>query len=138
MYKYGIINKIPLYKNIWQMILNFLPESHWYKLKRQNTSFYQLIKDACIENDIKYLASTNLIESVIKMGANDWNRGLYGACEGGHKEMAVYMISKGANYWNQGLGGACKGGHKEMADYMISKGATKCDNYFCTDNHKKN
>ena len=118
------------------MILNFLPESHWYKLKRQNTSFYQLIKDACIEDDIKYLASANLIESVIKMGANDWNSGLYGACKGGHNEMANYMVSKDAYIWDWGLYGACQGGHKEMADYMISKGAIECYNCFCIDSHK--
>ena len=33
------------------------------------------------------------------------------------------MISKGANDWNYGLDGACEGGHKEIVNYMISKGA---------------
>jgi len=59
----------------------------------------------------------------------DWNWGLYGACQGDHKELAEWMISKGASSgvvidWNWGLKGACEGGHKELAEFMINKGAT--------------
>jgi len=33
------------------------------------------------------------------------------------------MIEKGANDWNWGLQGACEGGHYELAEWMIEKGA---------------
>jgi len=35
------------------------------------------------------------------------------------------MISKGANDWSSGLYCACKGGNKEIAILMNKKGATK-------------
>ena len=60
---------------------------------------------------------------MISKGANDWNRGLYGACTSGHKEMIELMISKGSDNWNLGLYGAYRYGHKELIEYMISKGA---------------
>ena len=62
---------------------------------------------------------------MISSGANDWNRGLLGACLGGHLELAKLMISKGANDWYRGLYGACEGGHLELAQLMISKGISK-------------
>ena len=34
------------------------------------------------------------------------------------------MIEKGADDWDGGLEGACYGGNRELADYMIEKGAT--------------
>ena len=32
-------------------------------------------------------------------------------------------MSKGADNWNRGLRGACQGGHTEIINLMISKGA---------------
>ena len=49
--------------------------------------------------------------------------GLNGACQGGHKDLVLFMIEKGANDWNWGLNGACQGGHKDLALLMIEKGA---------------
>ena len=49
-------------------------------------------------------------------GAYDWNGGLFGACEGGNKEVIELMIEKGANNWNEGLFGACEGGNKEVIE----------------------
>ena len=60
---------------------------------------------------------------MIEKGANDWDGGLEGACEGGNKETVEMMIEKGANNWNEGLEGACEGGNKEIVDLMIEKGA---------------
>ena len=53
-----------------------------------------------------------------------WNWGLFGACQGGNRELAELMIEKGANDWNGGLFGACRSGNRELADFMIEKGAT--------------
>src|ERR1700679_3012975 len=124
MTEYGKIANIKLYKNIWSTIIKYLPETDRYICKRINKSFYQIVKKLCIVGNIKELAENNLIESIILMGNRcNWNDGLEGACRGGHKEIADYMISKGANDWDWGLEGACLGNRKEMADYMILKGA---------------
>lgn len=52
-----------------------------------------------------------------------WNMGLYGACHGGHRDLAELMIERGSKYWNLGLMGACQGGHRDLVDLMIEKGA---------------
>jgi len=64
---------------------------------------------------------------------NDWNTGLYGACEGGHLELAEYVIYLGAHdhgehifNYNQGLSRACGEGHQDLIELMIQRGATYC------------
>ena len=52
----------------------------------------------------------------------NWNCGLYGACEGGHRELTEWMVEKGARDWNLGLRSACQGGHRGIAEWMIDKG----------------
>ena len=37
------------------------------------------------------------------------------------------MIEKGATNWDGGLYGACQGGHLDLAKLMIQKGATECN-----------
>ena len=60
-----------------------------------------------------------------------WDSGLEGACLGGHRDLAEFMIQKGATDWNYGLYNACSGGHRDLAELMIEKGATKCYNRLC-------
>ena len=64
-----------------------------------------------------------LVELMISKGADNWNDGLAGACQGGHTEIVKLMIKKGATNWNGGLYRACKGCHKELIELMIIKGA---------------
>lgn len=72
----------------------------------------------------KYCKANNITEIyLIQNEPVNWNYGLYGACEGGHKDLVLVMIKNGANDWNRGLGGACKGGHKDLVLFMIEKGA---------------
>src|ERR1700690_1304101 len=52
----------------------------------------------------------------------DWNLGLRGACEGGHLDLVMMMISRGANDWNFGLEYACRGGNIALVELMISRG----------------
>jgi hypothetical protein len=66
---------------------------------------------------------------MINLGATNWNRGLQGACIGGHLELAQLMITKGVNNWSVGLREACKGCHMKLVFLMISYGATYC--YHC-------
>ena len=67
--------------------------------------------------------SRELVELMIRQGADDWNEGLHWACKGGHKEIVELLIEKGADGWNWGLYGACRGGHKELVEFFIEKGA---------------
>ena len=68
----------------------------------------------------------DLAELMIAKGAINWDWGLGGACHGGHRDIVELMITKGAANWNEGLYGACRGGHRDMAELMIAKGATYC------------
>jgi hypothetical protein len=56
---------------------------------------------------------------LIKLGADCWNDGLESACKGGQPEMVLLMSQKGASSWYRGLYGACIGGHKELVLTMI-------------------
>lgn len=73
--------------------------------------------DAC-QNGDRYL-----VNSLIVLGATDWNLGLEGACIGGHIDLVQLMISKGSYFWATGLVRACISGHLEIAKLMLSKGA---------------
>jgi hypothetical protein len=64
---------------------------------------------------------------MIDKGANNWNLGLSYACQGGHREIVQWIIDKGANEWNSGLRSACYGGHQEIVQWMIEKGANDWD-----------
>ena len=57
-------------------------------------NYFENVKDIKIED----------IQQMIKNGANDWDTGLNGACEGRHVEIVKLMIEKGANDWDAGLG----------------------------------
>lgn len=52
----------------------------------------------------------------------DINQGLYGACNAGNFEMVEFMIAKKAFDWNGGFDRACRGGHIRIAKLMIIKG----------------
>ena len=59
---------------------------------------------------------------MMELGAKDWDAGLEFACEGGHRDLALFMIKQGAHVWAHGLYGACKGGHKELVLLIIKQG----------------
>ena len=60
--------------------------------------------------------------------SNNVDNGLYGACIGGHLELANLMIENGATDFDIGLECACQGGHLDLANLLIAKGATDFDN----------
>jgi hypothetical protein len=75
-----------------------------------------------------YFGSLELVEWIApKIIGWDWNEGLRGACQGGHQDIAQWMIEKGADNFSLGLRGACRGGHRSMAEWMIEKGAVCWD-----------
>ncbi len=100
---------------------------------------------ACKNNDM------NEVLKQINKGETDYNDGLSGACLGGHKELALFMLNQHndndlvcltintylhnpgdsvllsindpVEALNTGLFNACRGGHKELVELMISRGA---------------
>jgi ankyrin repeat protein len=57
--------------------------------------------------------------------------GLSGACEGGNIEIVNLMIKKGADDWDDGLDYACDGGYTEIVKLMLIKGAD-VSNFYST------
>lgn len=64
MSEYGSIGTIKLYKNIWILIIKYLPEVYWSKIKTSK-SFNQLIKELKIKDHAIILAKNGYIESLI-------------------------------------------------------------------------
>ncbi len=64
-----------------------------------------------------------LVKLAIKQGATDYNGGLRNACMSGHSDIVYFMLDKGANSYNNGLSEACYSGHIKLVELMISKGA---------------
>ena len=64
------------------------------------------------------------VNELVRQGASV-NYGMYGAAQGGHKELVDLFVKKGANYWNSGMRGAAEGGHKELVDLFVKKGANE-------------
>lgn len=81
----------------------------------ENTKDNQLVLDL---NRGFYYACTHgssnmqMINLLISKGANNWNYGLAGACNGVDMDLVQLMISKGANDWNLGLAEVCDGKYK--------------------------
>ena len=51
----------------------------------------------------------------------NWNYILYYACKGGNHDIINLIIFQGANDVERGLIGACEGGHLEIAEIMYSQ-----------------
>lgn len=60
---------------------------------------------------------------MIEMGATDFNRGLYIACENGVFAIVELMIEHGATDFNSGLSVVCKHKNLKLAKLMVEKGA---------------
>ena len=87
----------------------------------------ELVRQGAYVNSGMYGAAEGghkeLVDLFIKNGANDWNDGMRGAAIGGYKELVEFFIEQGANHWNSGMCGAAEGGHKELVDLFVKKGA---------------
>jgi hypothetical protein len=57
----------------------------------------------------------------------NWNLGLEGACVVGDPDLVNFMIKKGANAWDNCLYFACQRGHPKIVKIMIENGAVWCD-----------
>ena len=107
------------------------------RLRAISTCFHRVIPDTAhdyrhgtIDSQLLRAAKggyIDVIELLIRKGANDWNYGLYGACRGGSIEAAKLMIRRGANQWTVGFWCACCGGSLELVKLMIEMGADRWD-----------
>ena len=124
---YGNLNK-----DTWSIIINCLPETHWKNFKCLNKSFEKLIKSDLMikKQSFSKLCKYGHIESLLIFIKNNpiqyWNRGLFYACLGNHKEIINIMYCQGANEHKYGLFGACQGGNKNLINAMISMISEKC------------
>ncbi len=93
-------------------------------IMKENFNYWDLnwgLTGACLNGHIE------IVNLMIKYGADDWNGGLTSACSGGYIEIVKLMIDKNAadesTNWNGGLAYACHGGHREIINLMIKYGA---------------
>jgi hypothetical protein len=68
----------------------------------------------------------DLVNLMISKDAYDFDYALMYACRGGHKDLMVLLIIRGINNFDYGLFGACEGGHKDLIKLMIAYGARNC------------
>ena len=54
-------------------------------------------------------------------GTENWNWGMEGAAEGGHRDLVDFFIAKGANYWDTGMHYALQGGHQNLVKFFRQK-----------------
>jgi ankyrin repeat protein len=73
-----------------------------------------------------------IIEYLVSLGVNDFNKIMCLAAEKGHRDFVEYLVSKGANDFGRGLYYAARGGHLEIVKYFISLGAYNFDDATCT------
>lgn len=71
----------------------------------------------------------SVVELLITKGSNQFNRGLIGACNSGHRAIIDLMIKNGANDWNLGMRCACLNGHRAIVDLMIDHGTDEWDDH---------
>ncbi len=69
--------------------------------------------------DIKI--SLAVVEFFIEKRANDWDLGMGGAAERGHRDLVDFFIKKGARDWKLGMRRAKQGGHKDLAKFFFEK-----------------
>src|SRR3989344_2578926 len=94
----------------------------------------ELVRQGAYVNSGMYGAAEGghkeLVDLFVKKGANNWNLGMCSAAEGGHKELVDLFVKKGANDFDNGMHCAVKGGHKELVDLFVKKGANNWNDGF--------
>lgn len=72
----------------------------------------------------KGMKNIDLIQLFIKLDKTEsWDRFMYGAAKGGHKDLVEFFINKGADNWSYGLSGATQSGNLDLVDFFVKKGA---------------
>jgi hypothetical protein len=69
--------------------------------------------EVCYEGNEKKIE-----EFIIQKGCNNWERGLQGACKGGHLDIIKLMIFKGAKDFVTAFNFACSGGNLKIVKFI--------------------
>ena len=119
-------------RNVWRKIIQinqFNPQTQWKLIV--DLGITELYDQIPVQNQVlEYLCLRNhrhAIEILIKHDIKKslcFNWGLSGACQGGYKDLAQWMIDLGASDWNMGLFGSCQGRNQDLAQWMMDLGAT--------------
>lgn len=64
-----------------------------------------------------------LVNSMLKLGANDYNWTLVYAARGGHMEIIKLMLNLGASDYNFAMEDASREGHLDIVEFMLELGA---------------
>ena len=60
---------------------------------------------------------------MLNLGANDYNRAMALAAQGGHRDIVERMVNLGANDYNEAMAAAAQGGHRDIVERMLNLGA---------------
>ena len=63
----------------------------------------------------------DLVNILIKHGANDWNKAMEGAVLSNNMNMINFFIKKGANDWTSGMSHAAYDNNKFLIDFFMKK-----------------
>ena len=92
----------------------------FYKRNHDNKSVYNMAMVWAA-----FGGQMEIVDLMVKKGANDFNTGMVWAAEGGQMEIVKLMIEKGATDFNWAMESAAKNGHMEIVKLMVEKGANK-------------
>ena len=71
----------------------------------------------------------DIIDSMLSLGADNYDHVMGMAARGGHQDIVNQMISRGANKYNWAMTNAARGGHRDIVNRMLELGA---DDYNCS------
>ena len=97
------------------------PRWHPYAMFRPTSEF----SDVCFHGKIEFVHY--MIRNYPSVDLND---GLYYACHEGHLDIVQLLIKRGANAFNEVFEAACGNGHLEVVKLLVNKGATNLFNGF--------
>jgi ankyrin repeat protein len=69
----------------------------------------------------------DVVQSMIGMGATDFNRAMSNAARGGHIDIVNLMLELGGTNFNSAMSNAARGGHIDIVNLMLELGATDFD-----------
>ena len=110
-----------LYKDIYTHIFSFLSHKELIKLMLVSKSFYNFIDNLNLPNvDFYTSCEKGYYLNIRKLGLKNQNlnKALYFASKGGYMPIVKLLISNGANNWDLGFRGACEGGQQQIVDFM--------------------
>jgi hypothetical protein len=85
-----------------------------------------------INNGLKYATDIESVEFLVKHGADDWDKGLFGSVYNNNMDMIKYFIKLGANDFNGAMLQAIIKNDMKLINYFIDLGANAFDDGLST------